>query len=338
MSNVLAVDVGGTSSRAVILDRTGRYLAYGRGLAGNPISAGPEQAAAAISAAARAAVAAMPASSGPGSAAGTTVIALAGGRTHASTDWIATELTAIGVAGPVTVESDLLAMFCSSGSELDGYAVVAGTGAGAVRVERGGVVGTADGLGWLLGDDGSGFWIGQRVVREALLALDHRAPPTALADLLLVELGIPYTTEMANDGRRASLVDAVGMLYRMRPVQLAQFAPLAFAGAATGDAAAARILRDAERAIVHTLAAVMTKAVRGPIVLGGGVLARMPELPRRIEAAFATAEDVVDLRRVDDGAVGAAVLALRAASVAVSPATFVRIVETLAPLRDAETA
>ena len=40
-------------------------------------------------------------------------------------------------------------------------------------------------FGWLLGDDGSGYWIGRRVVRAAVGAIDGRLPETALADALL---------------------------------------------------------------------------------------------------------------------------------------------------------
>ena len=57
MHNLLAVDAGGTSSRAVILDRHGRCLGYGRAGGGNPISSGPTLAGVEVAAAARDAIA-----------------------------------------------------------------------------------------------------------------------------------------------------------------------------------------------------------------------------------------------------------------------------------------
>ena len=92
---------------------------------------------------------------------------------------------------PLVHESDLLATYCSGTHRPDGYAVVAGTGAGAIRLERGRQVAVADGLGWLLGDEGSGFWIGHRVVRAALADLDGRGPATGLTPLVLARLGVP---------------------------------------------------------------------------------------------------------------------------------------------------
>ena len=51
----LAIDVGGSTSRATLVDLTGRCLGQGRNRGGNPGSNPPEQAAAAIIAAAQAA-------------------------------------------------------------------------------------------------------------------------------------------------------------------------------------------------------------------------------------------------------------------------------------------
>jgi len=331
MSYLLAVDAGGTSSRAVILDRAGRCLGYGRAGGGNPISSGPALAAQAIVAATRDALAPVAGTKDAAPQVGGALIAMAGALTYASTEWIDRELAPIGVTAPVRLESDLLATFCSGGPELDGYAIVAGTGAAAVRVENGHVVATADGLGWLLGDAGSGFWIGRYVVVEAVAALDNRAEPTALSDLLLAELGIPQTGERSGEGRLLSLATVIERLYTLRPVQLAQFAPLAFQAAAAGDAAAARILREAERAIATTLAALTDASVRGPIVLGGGVLARMTELSEQLAASSATEADP-EVRRVPDGTIGAAVLALRAAGIPVDAAVFDTIATSLRAL------
>src|SRR5207237_10754588 len=89
-------------------------------------------------------------------------VAMAGSRSVGLADGperlgIATGLAAAGVTGPFVVESDLLAMFCAGSSHLDGHALVAGTGSAAIRARDGQVEAVADGRGWLLGDEGSGF-------------------------------------------------------------------------------------------------------------------------------------------------------------------------------------
>jgi glucosamine kinase len=53
---LLAIDVGGSNSRAIVVDREGNCLGQGRNRGGNPGSNPPDQAAAAIIAAAQAAV------------------------------------------------------------------------------------------------------------------------------------------------------------------------------------------------------------------------------------------------------------------------------------------
>ncbi|MFF5515519.1 BadF/BadG/BcrA/BcrD ATPase family protein, partial [Streptomyces coeruleorubidus] len=95
-------------------------------------------------------------------------------------------------AGPPVIGSDIEAAFASApGTPADGLALVAGTGAVAMRItDRRGTV-TVDGDGWLLGDDGSGFWIGRAAVRAALRMADGRGAPTVLAETVGRELGVP---------------------------------------------------------------------------------------------------------------------------------------------------
>ena len=53
MLSVLAIDAGGTSTRAVIVDEAGNCLGFGHSGGGNPISAGFEPALASLAAATR---------------------------------------------------------------------------------------------------------------------------------------------------------------------------------------------------------------------------------------------------------------------------------------------
>ena len=169
-----------------MLDSDGRCLGHGRSGSGNPISSGPHVAAASLRAAAEQALAA---AGLPGSAVGSTSVAMAGGSRVAEDDEVAATirgaLVAAGVHASLAVEPDLLALYFSGTHEPSGYALVAGTGAAAVRVVDGEVAATCDGLGWLLGDGGSGFWIGREVVRAVCADLDGRGPGTALTPLLL---------------------------------------------------------------------------------------------------------------------------------------------------------
>ena len=164
------------------------------------------------------------------------------------------------------VESDLLAMFCAGSSDLDGHALVAGTGSAAIRVRDGVVAATSDGTGWLLGDEGSGFWIGHHVVRAVVADLDDRGPATGLTPLVLAGFGIAD----GHESRRGSLSRLTEIVYDMRPVELARFAPVAFT--VGDDAVAVAIVEAASEALARTLGTVLDNGIDGPLVLGGSVL------------------------------------------------------------------
>jgi glucosamine kinase len=328
MPLLLAIDAGGTSTRATLVERTGRCVAYARAGSGNPVSSGPEHASTQLVLAAEATV--RSAAIAP-SQIGAVLIAMAGMSVNASTDWVSKPFEASGLAGPIRLESDLLATFFSGTWESEGYGVVAGTGSAGIRVRSGDVERSADGLGWLLGDVGSGFWIGHRVARAAVATLDGRAGPTELTALLLENLGIPVTGDRVIDGRLESLRLATDALYRLRPIELSRFAPLAFAAA--DDATARAILADAAAALAGLFDAIASPTVTGPLVLGGSILAQEGVVAESVAAAAAGSARVTRTHQVPDGMVGAIVLSLRSAGVDVGPDVFQRIVASLAELR-----
>lgn len=317
MRTLLAVDAGGTSTRAVVVDGLGRCHGYGQSAGGNPTSSGLQQAVDSIVAAAAAACAPpRPSPGGPTLA----VIALAGERSEPFTRALSGRLGTLGVTA-VLLEPDLLGMFHSGTPRRDGYALVAGTGAIAARVRGGRVERVAGGNGWLLGDTGSGFWIGQQVARAVVAALDDVGPPTALTSLVLDHLGIADDATRGS-GRPRTLEQVVSALYAWRPVQLSQLAPLAFR--VPEDAVAGAIIVDAAAAVADLLAAVHHPDVTGPTVVGGSALVRgLLCAPASLRGRLAALGPVGgESTVVNDGVVGAAVLALRHADVLVDDALF----------------
>jgi N-acetylglucosamine kinase-like BadF-type ATPase len=328
----LAVDAGGTSTRAVVLEASGHCLGYGRGAGGNPLSSGPAAAAASLEASVNEA---LRRSGVAARALVSATIAMAGASTHLAPEdpgnrEIKAALAACGVTAPLAIESDLHAMFCAGAVDLDGYALVAGTGAAAIRVRDGRVEHVVDGMGWLLGDDGSGFWIGHAVVRAVVAALDGRAPATALTGAVLGELGVSDDAP-AIGARAASLHRLVELLYAERPVALARFAPLAFAF--PHDLAARAIADAAAEALARTVTAAVDPDVDGPLVLGGSVLLRQDSVATAVEKAWRATGRTGPARRVTEGTAGAAVLALRNGGTLVDEPMFARLNESLDALR-----
>jgi glucosamine kinase len=321
LNGLVAVDAGGTRTRAVVLSPEGECLGYAVAGSGNPTAVGPETAAASV---VESVTGAMRVADVTSTRIRLLVLAMAGAGSSSVTVEIARRLAGIGLAVPPVFESDLLATYFSGTDRPDGYAVIAGTGAGAIRVEGGRQVAVADGLGWLLGDEGSGFWIGQRVVRAVLADLDGRGPSTALTPLMLARLGVSAPSEA---GDRRPIMALLQALYSGPPVRLADYAGLAFE--ADGDETAERILDDAAAALARTLGAVKSPNVSGPVVLGGGILGRRRKVADRLAAASGAGE----VHAVADGALGVCVLTLRHAGTYVDAALLRRLTTSLTAVR-----
>ncbi len=311
----LAIDAGGTSSRAALVDDAGRCLGYGRAGSGNPTAVGVDGAVEEIE---RASARALRSGSGvSGASAGLAVIAMAGEQTPAFVDHVSRRLGRLGFAS-VLLRPDLLGIFGSGTAERAGYALIAGTGTVAARVRGGELDQVVGGRGWLLGDAGGGYWIGHRVARAVVADLDELGPRTALTGPVLDALGVPEQRGEPG-GRDAMLHQVVSLLYADRPARLARFAPLAFA--ALPDPVAAEILGRAAAALSALVAAVHQRDRPGPLVVGGsvvvhGLLAAPPAIRDQLVLPPGDASPIP----VPDGVVGAAVLALRHAGHQVDPA------------------
>lgn len=322
---MLGLDAGGTSTRAVLTTPQGECVGYGVGGRGNPVSAGPERAADGVLEAVQKAISSSGASLGriP-----VITAAMAGQRASGpGAQRLRVRLAAAGFTGRLDFESDLLATYFSGTADEFGYAIVSGTGACVVRVADGRIEKTGDGLGWLLGDRGSGFWIGRRIARAVVQDLDGTGPGTAMTQGLLDHLGVTSEAAWA-EGRSQALDRVVDALYALPPIELASLAPLAFT---IDDPVAAGILRRAGEHLADSLAAVLSGP--GSLVVGGGVLSRPGPVRDAFIRRLGGAAADLELRPVDDGAVGAGLLAIRAAGVPTSSATLAALTETIARFR-----
>lgn len=321
---LLAIDVGGSNTRAYLVDRTGHCLGYGRDRGGNPASNGPEFAAASIIAAVNAAAA----RAGEPLELELAQIALAGPPVRVAMPRLEAAFRSVGLTGPVVIAGDLLAMFASVTPAADGYCIASGTGAGAIRVRGGRIDRVADAAGWLLGDTGSGYWLGSEAARAAVAALDGRAEKTALTTAILDDLGIAWSSGRGADSRPAPLRALTDAVYTMRPIELARFAPLVFAH--RYDPVAARLIDEAEDQLMTDFLTVFDRGMPGPIALGGGVIPQLTGLGARLLEVVAAAGHTADVRPVVDGSVGAIVLALRALGGSVDESVFETVVTSVA--------
>ena len=319
---LLAIDVGGSTSRAYLVDAAGQCLGYGRNSGGNPASNTPELAASAIISAVDTAVA----EAGVPLDICTALIALAGPQAHVALSRLETAFRASGLTGPIVFAGDVQAMFSSVTAMVDGYCLIAGTGAGAVRIRDGEVERVVDLAGWLAGDFGSGFWLGQRAAQAAVADLEGRGEKTALTPALLDAFGIDPRDDHIL-GRPARLRFLIDSIYAIRPIELARFAPIVIAH--RDDAVGARLIDEAERYLVSDFALAFDPRMPGPIVLGGGVIPHLTGVPTAIAKIVGAAGLEPDIRIASDGSVGAAVLAMRSVGLTVDEAMLATITASM---------
>lgn len=198
-----------------------------------------------------------------------------------------------GGVGPAPVElygDTEIAFAAGPGAPASGVVLIAGTGASAARIAGRRQTATTDGHGWLLGDEGSGFWIARAALRAALRALDGRGPATELVGLLMSATGGRAGGVRERDGaappggsggRTAAARIALGDAgFAGAPVEIARLCPVVVRAAAAGDAVAGGILDEAADRLVENVA-VHAPAPGEPLVTTGGLLGPAgPLLPR----------------------------------------------------------
>lgn len=298
MPAALAIDAGGSTTRALVVGRDGTCGPVARSGRGNPVS-DPARAAANITEACLGAIATSQHTP-------SRVLAAVAGTVSRDFPELPTALRAQGCPPTVDIVSDLLGAYFSATPETDGLILIVGTGAVAGRIVDGELAGIRDGLGWLLGDDGSGFWIGRRVARAVAAELDGRGPATSLTPRVLEML--PNMPRRA--GVRGHELSALLSWSQARaPVELSALAVLAAEEAAT-DPVASAICEQAATHALATLHSLETDTPDSsdalPVVLGGSVLDPAGPVGRRVHAALHG-----QALAVSDGVAGAALMAVR---------------------------
>jgi glucosamine kinase len=266
----LGIDIGGTATRALIVDAAGRRQGAGRSAGANPTAHPPAVWSRALSEALGQALD----ESGPGAEVRSVVVGVAGDRALAEGDAAATFESIIrgrvGGGCPIRITGDVVVAFASGTPAADGTVLVAGTGAAAAAIKDRAPVSEIDGYGWLLGDAGSGFWIGRQAVRAVLADLDGRGPETGLRPLVTDAL---LGRGFAEPSARRMCLEIVNAAHARPPVDLSRLAPLVSRCAGAGDQAALLIARTAVGHLVASVLAVRPASAATPLVVTGGVAA-----------------------------------------------------------------
>ena len=123
----------------------------------------------------------------------------------------------IGAHARTLVVNDALVALEAGAPGAPGVVIISGTGSIAYGRNANNEGARAGGWGHVLGDEGSGYWIGRAALRAVLREADRRGPRTALTPLLLQHFGVAAGAEP--DPRGLPEQPAAGGDRRARPLR-----------------------------------------------------------------------------------------------------------------------
>jgi N-acetylglucosamine kinase-like BadF-type ATPase len=295
MRYALGIDAGGSKTQALLADETGRVIAGGRGGGANLRTHGELQVEKILHAVVDEAQGAVRADA--------VALGIAGADRPDDHAVLREILRRMGFKSRVIVTNDARVAFVAGSAERVGLALVCGTGSIAWGQNRAGEIARAGGWGWHLGDEGSGFWIGVRAIREVLRAVDGRAPRTSLEQPLFSHFGIAEPGQILH-----AVYDGEFPRHHV-----ARFAVQVEGAALSGDAVAAHILEAAAGELALAARSVITRLrlEEGPydVILSGGTFAAVPTLAQNVEESLRTPGARI-VRLGEEPAIGAVRLAL----------------------------
>ena len=314
----IAVDAGGSTSKAVALSSDGTCLATAQAGPGNPRAVGGEVAATNIAASC------VMLSEKLNQRPHLILVCAAGTLSNGgSFPELGAALAASRLDAQLRLEPDLLALYFSATPVRSGSVVIVGTGTTAARISAGRVRVVRDGLGWLLGDDGSGFWLGRAAARAVARHIEGRGPATSLTDAVLGRIG---DKNQQSSSRDPQLVALSRWVHAHPPVYVAQLAKIVLDQADLGDSVAQDICRSAASRIQATIGS-LPAFDDGPVAVGGGVLWHDNLISREVISGLGDSAI-----RVESGVAGAAFLAAAQLSGQAGEHVHRRVRESLAAL------
>src|SRR5262245_9143040 len=214
----------------------------------------------------------------------------------------------IGYKARVIIVNDALVALEAGAPGQPGVVVISGTGSISYGRNAHGEAARSGGWGYVLGDEGSGYWMGRAALRAVLRQADRRGPVTVLSELLLKHFDVDAPQELIhkvyNTGHRPTAIGALAKCVQSAFTQ--------------GDAVAISILRTAADELESFALSVARRLelIGQPFVfiLAGGIFRAVPWLEEELERRLPVGAPGSWVRRLDrEPAIGAVALALQEA-------------------------
>jgi N-acetylglucosamine kinase-like BadF-type ATPase len=272
--HVLGIDAGGTKTVCLLADEHGAIVAEARGPGANLHAAGELAVEKVLHEVMEEAIGDRPI------VPAVICLGIAGVDRPDEAQIVRAIMRRIGYKSRVLVVNDALIALVSGARDEPGIVIIAGTGSIVYGRNAAGEAARAGGWGHMIGDEGSGYWIGREALAAVMRAADGRGPDTALAAEVLAYFNVADVSRLPR------------IVYdrEMPRMSVAALGPIVQTVAADGDAVAVRILERAADELGLGARSVTTRLeMRGDaftFYLSGGVFRVVPwladELPRRL--------------------------------------------------------
>jgi N-acetylglucosamine kinase-like BadF-type ATPase len=297
--HVLGIDAGGTKTVCLLADDQGAIVSEGRGAGANLHTAGELAVEKVLHEAMEAAIgdrAITPAA---------ICLGIAGVDRDDEMRTVRAVMRRIGYKSRVLVVNDALIGLVAGARDDPGIAINAGTGSIVYGRNAAFEAARAGGWGHMIGDEGSGYWIGRESLAAVMRAFDGRGPATRLTAEILSHFNVDDESRLPR------------IVYdREQPrVSVAALGPIIQRVADQGDAVAGRILEHAAEELVLAASSVATRLeMRGDafaFFLAGGVFRVVPWLVEELQRRLLEVAPRAQVQTLgEEPAVGAVWLAL----------------------------
>lgn len=296
---VIGIDAGGTKTVCYLADSEGRLIGESRGGGANLQAVGElglEKELHRVMARAIADRPIVPAA---------ICLGIAGVDRPAEAALVRDLMRRIAFTAHVSVTNDALVALVAGVEHRPGVVVVAGTGSIAYGRNAAGFAARAGGWGYVLGDEGSGYWIGRQALRAVVREADGRGSRTALTPRILGHFGVSRASDLVHEIYAS----------QMKPSAIAALARHVQAARDEGDEIAGVILdRGALELIASAASVVRQLELTGrpfEFILAGGIFRAVPWLVETLTARLGSVVAEAPVRLLDrEPAWGAVLLAL----------------------------
>lgn len=216
-------------------------------------------------------------------------------------------LDEIVTAAHVVIVNDALVALEAGAPGQPGLVLIAGTGSIAYGRDAKGCAARAGGWGYVLADEGSGYWLGRQALRAVMRQADGRGPETSLTPRLLERYEVTQAHDLVRKVYSADL----------KPAAIAALAPIVQAAAAEDDAVAIWIIDMGARELTDAAVSVARRLDLSvcPVVLAGGIFRVVHRMREAVTAQVASRLPDARIQPLEtEPAMGAVRLALRAAA------------------------